>query len=108
MQRLSQPTTTPPVLLSMETQGATLQLAASSRGVVLDLYATNFDTEGHPRTSSAITKMCLDEAMRFHALLETAIDAAWDADDPLTERTDPRQTALWSNASFTQPHRRAA
>lgn len=99
------PHITEPTLFSMHTQAAEIQIVASSRGIVLDLQATNIDTEGHARASHAITKLCLDEAMGLAALLENAISAAWDIDDPMTERTDPRQTALWSPATFTAPCR---
>ena len=110
--RSNQAHNTPPLLFSMHTQAAEIQIVSSSRGLVIDVQATNIDTEGHPRGCHAITRLHLDEAMRLEALLGNAISAAWDLDDPLTERTDPRQTALpaiWSESvSIQRRHRRAA
>jgi hypothetical protein len=60
------------------------------------------------RPCHATAFLGLDEAMRLQVILDQAVDAAWDIDDPVNERTDPRQTALpaiWSEATFTQPVR---
>jgi hypothetical protein len=47
--------------------------------------------------------------MQFETALQHAIDAAWSYEPSgPTERTDPRQTALWSPATFTMPVRRVA
>lgn len=110
--RLNHPTSIPPSLFAMSTQAAEIQIVASPRGLVIDLQATNVDTEGHARACHAITRLALDEAMRLQTLLDQAVDAAWDIDDPVTERTDPRQSALpaiWSDSvTIQQRHRRAA
>ena len=108
--RLEKTVTTHPVLLSMAAQSAEIQIVSTSRGIVIDVQATNIATDGHPRRCHAVAKLALDEAVRLEALLGNAVSAVWDADDLPTERTDPRQTALWSNASFTIPirSRRAA
>ena len=103
--RLDKTATTHPALFSMAAQSAEIQIVSTSRGIVIDVQATNIATDGHPRRCHAVAKLALDEAARLETLLANAVSAAWDADDFMTERTDPRQTALWSNASFTSPTR---
>ena len=102
--------TTPASLFSMGTASAEIQIASTSRGIVLDIQASNVATDGQIHRCDATTKLALDEAVRFETLLGNAVSAAWDTDDVITERTDPRQTALWSSATFTvpAPRRRAA
>lgn len=75
---------------------------------MLDLQCENIGTDGIFRKCHAVAKLALDEAARLESVLSQAVDAAWGIDDVLTERNDVRQTALWSPASFTEPHRRAA
>ena len=108
--RLERSVTTHPVLFSMVAQSAEIQIVSTSRGIVIDVQATNIATDGHPCPCHAVAKLALDEAVRLETLLGSAVSAVWDADELPTERTDPRQTALWSNASFTIPirSRRAA
>ena len=108
MQQLGNRLSTSSALFSMATQTDQIQIVSTGRGIVLDVQATNVDTEGRPNRCHATTKLALDEAVRFETLLAKAVSAAWDADDPLTERTDPRQTALWSPSTYTAPVRRAA
>lgn len=87
----------------METSSALIQLVTTSRGIVVDMQTTNFDTDGRPRQSQSITKLSIDDAMRLEALLQRAIDASMG----ITPHTDARQTALWSNVTFSEPVRRA-
>ena len=93
MSKMSKPTTSP-TLISMETSSALIQIVATSRGVLLDLQATNVATDGSKRKSHAITKFTIDDALRFEAGIQRAIDAALEADG--------RQTALWPNVTFSE------
>jgi|ERR1700679_865658 hypothetical protein len=97
-------------LFSMGTASVEIQIVSTSRGIVLDMQARNTATDGSVQSSHTVAKLALDEAVRLETLLGNAVSAAWDADDVVTERSDPRQTALWSPASFTAPatRRRAA
>jgi hypothetical protein len=105
--RLSQ-SNTRASLFSVGTPTVEIQIVASASGLVLDVQTDNVDTEGRGRRCHATAKLALDEAMRFEAVLQQAVDAAWGIDDALTERTDPRQTALWSKSTFSEPVRRRA
>ena len=95
-------------LFSVGTPSAEIQIVATGSGLVLDLQAENTATDGRSHKSHAVARLPLDVAMRFEAAVHSAIDAAWGLDDPITELSDPRQTALWSNATFTAPVRRIA
>jgi hypothetical protein len=95
-------------LFSVGIPSAEIQIVAISTGLVLDLQAENLDTDGHARRCHAVARLPLDVAVQLRSTLARAIDAAWRLDDPITERSDPRQTALWSNATFTEPARRRA
>lgn len=103
MSKLTQHSTTC-ALLSMETSSALIQLVTTSRGIVVDVQATNVDTEGNPHLSHALTKLSVDDAIRLELMLQGAIDASFG----ITPRTDARQTALWSNISFSEPVRHAS
>ncbi len=107
MQRLHRPTTTP-ALFSMVARTAIIQIVSTSKGIVLDLQATNIATDGRPHECHAVTKLTADEAMRLEIALQDAIDAIWGTSDPITERSDPRQTALWSQSTFVDSWRRRA
>jgi hypothetical protein len=99
-----QPSTTTPSLFSITTQTALIQIVATSRGVVLDVQATNIATDGRAHQCHATAKLALDEAVRLEDILRRSVDAAWDCEPTgRTERTDERQTALWSPATFTAP-----
>jgi hypothetical protein len=108
MSRLKQTYNIPTCLFSMGTASTEIQIVSSARGIVLDVQASNVATDGHIHRCHAVARLALDEAVRLETLLGNAVSAAWDAEDPLTERTDPRQTALWSPTTFTTPVRRAA
>ena len=95
-------------LFSVGIPSAEIQIVANSTDLVLDLQAENLDTDGQARRCHAVARLPLDIAMQLELTLGRAIDAAWGLDDPITERSDPRQTALWSNATFTVPARRRA
>jgi hypothetical protein len=109
MQKLSLPTVTPR-LLSMATRdgNVTVQIVSTSTSIVLDLQANNFDTSGRLNRSHAVAKFDLDDAMRLETALTNAIDTAWQYDVAPTERTDCRQTQLWSDVTHSAPVRRAA
>ncbi len=107
MQRLQRPTTTP-ALFSMVARTAMIQIVSTSKGIVLDLQATNVATDGRTHECHAVTKLTADEAVRLEIALQNAIDAAWGTSDPITERSDPRQTALWSRSTFIASWRRRA
>lgn len=94
-----------PALFSVGTSTAEIQIVAAASGLVLDVQAENVDTDGNARRCHATAKIPLDIAMQFETALQHAIDAAWGLDDPLTERSDPRQTALWSPSTFVEPVR---
>jgi hypothetical protein len=55
-----------------------------------------------------VAKLQIDVAMRLETALQKAIDAVWGIDDPVTEASDPRQTALWSQSALFGPLRRRA
>jgi hypothetical protein len=95
-------------LFSVGIPSAEIQIVATSKGLVLDVQAESTGTDGHARRCHAVAKIPLDVAMQLELTLGRAIDAAWGLDDPITERSDPRQAALWSNATFTETIRRAA
>jgi hypothetical protein len=95
-------------LFSVGTPSAEIQIVATGSGLVLDLQAEDIGTDGHARRCHAVAKIPLDIAMQLELTLGRAIDAAWGFDDRITERSDPRQTALWSNSTFTETIRRAA
>jgi hypothetical protein len=105
MQRLLRPTTTP-TLFSMVARTAVIQIVSTSKGIVLDVQATNVATDGRAHQCHAVTKLAADEAVRLEIALQNAIDAAWGTNDPITERSDPRQTALWSQSTFVESLRR--
>jgi hypothetical protein len=86
----------------METSSAVIQLVTTSRGIVVDVQTTNFDTDGRPSLCHSVTKLTIDEAMRVEAALRDAIDSSMG----ITPHTDARQTALWSNVTFSEPVRR--
>jgi hypothetical protein len=99
---------TPASLFSVGMPSAEIQIVATSTGLVLDVQAENIGTDGHPHRCHAVARLPLDAAMQFETALQSAIDAAWGLDHPITERSDPRQTVLWSNATLTETIRRAA
>jgi hypothetical protein len=107
MQRLRAITPSRP-LFSMGTPSVGIQIVATSTGLVLDIQAENTATAGHMHKCHAVAKLPLDFAMQFGSALQSAIDVAWGVDDGLTVRSDPRQTAVWSNATFTEPAGRRA
>lgn len=81
-------------LFALETtSGVLVQISATSRGLVVDLQATNYGSDGASVRCHATGRLHLDEAMHVEALLGRAITAAWHLDDA-NERVDPRQTAL--------------
>jgi hypothetical protein len=90
-------------LFSVETPSAEIQIVATHFGLVLDLQAENIDTDGHARRCHAVARLPIDVAMRLGAAIQNAVDAAWGTDDLITERSDPRQTALWSQHTFVEP-----
>lgn len=94
-------------LFAITASGGTVQIVASARGIVLDVQSVNTDTEGVERREHAVIRLHLDEAARVETLFRQAVDAAWDAEGPLTERTDSRQTQLWSDSTHSVPVRRA-
>ena len=93
---------------SVGTSSAEIQIVATCSGLVLDLQAENVGTDGHIYRSHAVAKLPIDVAMRLETALQKAIDAAWVIDDPVTETSDPRQTALWSQSTLVGPLRRRA
>ena len=95
-------------LFSVGTPSAEIQIVATRSGLVLDLQAEIIDTDGHTRRCHATAKLPIDVTMRLEIALQQAIDAAWGGDDPITKRSDPRQTALWSQSTFVEPLRRRA
>jgi hypothetical protein len=95
-------------LFSVGTSSAEVQIVATSTGLVLDLQADNIDTEGHVRRCHATAKLPIEVAMQFETALQNAIDTAWGMYDPITERSDPRQMALWLQSTFIEPLRRKA
>jgi hypothetical protein len=99
---------TPALLFSVGTPSAEIQIAATASGLVLDLQADNSEADGHVRRCHAVARLPVDVAMQLETALQNAIDATWGIDDPINERSDPRQTALWSPATFTVRVRRAA
>jgi D-alanine-D-alanine ligase-like ATP-grasp enzyme len=92
----------------MVARTAVIQIVSTSKGIVLDVQTTNVATDGRTHQCHAVTKLAADEAMRLQIALQDAIDAAWGTDDPTTERSDPRQTALWSQSTSIEPLRRRA
>lgn len=88
-------------MFSMDTRSAVIDVIASSREIVIDLEETSFTTDGRAHDSHNFVRLSLDDATRFQAILERAIDVLADAD------TAQRQTALWSNVTFLEPVRRA-
>ncbi len=95
-------------LFSVETPSATIQIVATYSGVVFDLQAEIVDTDGHTRRSHAVAKLSIDVAMRLETALQNAVAAAWGIEDPITEWSDPRQTALWPATDVVAPLRRRA
>jgi hypothetical protein len=95
-------------LFSVGTQLAEIQIVATASGLVLDLQTDNIETDGHVRRCHAVARFPIDVAMQLETALQNAIDTAWEIDDPVNERPDRRQTALWSPATFTVRARRAA
>jgi hypothetical protein len=107
MQRLLPPTTAP-ALFSMATQTALIQIVGIGQGIVLDVQANNVATDGRLHQCHAVTRLALHEALRLETALQNAIDAAWGTDDPISERSDSRQTAFWSQSTFVESLRRRA
>jgi hypothetical protein len=95
-------------LFSVGTPSAEIQIVATRSGLVLDLQAENFGTDGHIGRCHAVAKLPIDVAVRLEIALQNAIDAAWGTSDPITERSDPRQTALWSQSTCVEAWRRRA
>jgi hypothetical protein len=95
-------------VFSVGTPSAEIQIVATRSGLVLDLQAENIDTDGHARRCHAVAKLSIDVAVQLETALQNAVDAAWGTDDPITEKSDPRQTALWSRSTFVEPLRRRA
>jgi hypothetical protein len=81
-------------LFSIATPTAEIQLVASSRDLLVDLQATSYDVSGHRRLSHATAALTLDDAIRLEMVLSDAISAVLAIDDP-------RQTALWSPATYS-------
>jgi hypothetical protein len=107
--KLNQSTATPRLLSMASRDGnVTVQIVSTNNGIVLDLQANNFDTSGRIQRCHAVAKLALDEAMRLETALISSIDAAWQYDVSPTERTDSRQTQLWSDVTHSAPVRRAA
>lgn len=88
-------------LFSMDTRTAVIDVIASSRSIVIDLQATSFATDGRARDTHSFLNLSLDDATRLQAIIGQAIDVLDGGN------IDPRQTALWSNATFLTPVRRA-
>jgi hypothetical protein len=99
---------TPAFFFSLGTPSADIQIVATDSGLVLDLQAENVGTDGQTRRSHAVAKLPIDVAMQLETVLRDAIDVAWGIEDPITERSDPRQTALWSQSTFVELWRRRA
>ncbi len=95
-------------LFSVGTASAEIQIVATATGLVLDLQVENIDTDGHARRCHAVAKLPIDVAMRLETALQSTIETAWGINDPVTERSDPRQTALWSQNTSVEPLRRRA
>lgn len=95
-------------LFSVGTPSAEIQIVVTGSGLVLDLQADENETDGHVRRCHAVARLPVDVAIQLETALQNAIDAALGIDDPTTERSDPRQTALWSPATFTVRVRKAA
>ena len=108
MSKLVRATTTSSRLFSIGTATTEIQIVATTFGLVIDLQADNIDTDGHARRCHATARLPADVAMQLEIAVQKANDVAWGVDDPITERSDPRQTALWSPATFTAPVWRAA
>jgi hypothetical protein len=89
-------------LFSIATPTVEIQLVASSRDLLVDLQATGYDVSGHRHLSHATAALSLDDALRLEMVLGDAISAVLAIDDP-------RQTALWSPATYsnTSARRRA-
>src|ERR1700733_8565091 len=89
-------------LFSIATPNTQIQLVASSRALLADLRPTSYDVAGHRRLSHATAALSLDDAIRLEMVLSDAISAVLAIDDP-------RQTALWSPATYSDsPARRRA
>jgi hypothetical protein len=94
-------------LFSVGTSSTKIQIVATCSGLLLDLQAENIGTDGHIHRSHAVAKLPIDVAMPLQTALKKAIDAAWGIEDPVTEASEPRQTAMWSQSTLV-PRRKAA
>lgn len=74
------------------------QLVSTTRGVVVDVLARNYDTDGRLHQHHALANLPLPDARRLHELLGAAIAAA--------ECAEPRQPGLWSDETVRQAARR--
>jgi hypothetical protein len=72
-----------------------IQLVVGSRGlIVLDAQGAERGTDGVLRHSHGVVRLTYDAARELAAFI-----------DHMGEPTDPRQAALWSPATFTEPVR---
>jgi hypothetical protein len=69
-----------------------IQIVPCYESIVLDVQARNYDTSGHLHRDHALASLSLTTAIRLHALLGQAIQAAVDV--------EPRQPGLWSEATM--------
>jgi hypothetical protein len=87
-------------LLSTSGTWGEADIVASSRGVLIDVRSTTYDTMGHPHRGVALLDLTVPEARHLSRLLDSAIAAAADA--------IPHQPGLWSEATVAQIARRVA
>lgn len=69
-----------------------IQVAVARGRILIDVQAADVDTEGHVRHSHSAVALSYRAALMLRDLI-----------DDLNEPADPRQPALWSDASFTHP-----
>jgi hypothetical protein len=92
---------TPARRLSTAGTWGEIQIVPRHKTIVPDLQARTYDTAGHLHRDHALASLSLTTAIRLHALLGEAIQAACDA--------GLRQPELWSAATMQAgTHRRLA
>ncbi|MFL5252506.1 MAG: hypothetical protein ACJ8AI_06355 [Rhodopila sp.] len=79
-------------LLSLDTARAEFQAVVTHGNVVLDVQTRHFASDGREQRQYALADLSLKDAARLRNLLNEAIAASQDVDDP-------RQTSFWSDAS---------
>jgi hypothetical protein len=80
-------------LFSMSGLFGDIQLVATSRDVVLDLYSRNYDCEGRLRRHYALASLPLKDAQRLRDLLDRAIACA--------EQSTPLKHRRWNGTAIS-------